>query len=208
MSDPAPPPAAEDAPADEARRRTGRERGLLLLLGLAGAVVALAAGAPTWVSGRVAATAGETAVLADGRTAAPLATALGLVALAAVVACTIGRRVARVLAAAALLLAGVGVVVASLTAATSPEDALGAEARAASGRSTATVSAAEVAPWPVVSAVGGVLIGLAGLGVLVRGGTWLSSRRYERDAAAVPASPAEDPAAAWDSLTHGEDPTR
>nr|WP_240895136.1 Trp biosynthesis-associated membrane protein [Kineococcus siccus] len=178
------------------------------MLGLAGAVVVLAAGAPTWVAGRVAATTGDTAVLADGRTAAPLATALGLVALAAVVAVTIGRRVARVLAAAALLLAGVGVVVASLGALTSPEEALSSPARAASGRSTAAVTGADVAPWPVVSAAGGVLVGVAGLGVLARGRRWSTSTRHERDAVVlVPASPAEDPAAAWDSLTHGEDPT-
>jgi len=208
----APPPVA---PPPDARRRAGRERGLLLLLGLAGAVVALAAGAPTWVSGRVAATAGPTTVLADGRTAAPLATALGLVALAAVVATTIGRRVARALAALALLLGGIGIVVASVVAATAPADALSGPARAVSGRSTAAVTGSpDVAPWPWVSAAGGLLVGVAGLGVLARGRAWATSQRHERDAdeapagARVPVSPAEDPAAAWDSLTHGEDPTR
>ncbi|WP_432515305.1 Trp biosynthesis-associated membrane protein [Kineococcus sp. SYSU DK001] len=186
-------------------------RGPLLLLAAAAAVLALAAGAPTWVSGQVVTVTGDTAVAADGRQAAPVATALALVALAAVVASTLGRRAARAVAALVLVLAGAGVVAASAGVLTSPRTALAAPARAASGTTQAELDGDPVLrPWPVVSAAGGVLVAVAGLGVLAgarRGGTATASARHERDARREVAGPREDPAAAWDSLSHGEDPT-
>ncbi|NAZ75970.1 TIGR02234 family membrane protein [Kineococcus sp. T13] len=195
-----------------------RERGRLLLAGAAGAVAALAAGAPTWVSGAVQTATGTARVVADGRSAAPVATALALVGLAAVVAGALGRRVARALAAAVLLVAGVGVALSSAAVATSPQAALAAPARAASGRTEVQVDEeVRVRPWPLVSAAGGGLLALAGAGVLVRSRRWQqvpATSRYERGATragvrGAPSAPraAEDPAAAWDSLTHGEDPT-
>ena len=202
--------------APAAARPAARERGTLLLAAAAGAVLALAAGAPTWVRGTTATTTGTSDVLAGGRDAAGVATALALVSLAAVVATTIGRRVARTVAALVLVLGGLGVVVGSLAVVTDPAAALSAPARAASGQTSAPVDDVDLTPWPVVSAVGGVLTAVAGVGVLLRGRRWTASTRYERDAAGetgpastAPApSPAQDPAAAWDSLTHGDDPTR
>ncbi|MGI4896078.1 MAG: Trp biosynthesis-associated membrane protein [Janthinobacterium lividum] len=191
------------------------KRATLLLLGAVGAVLALAAGAPTWVSGSVRTASGTTDVLANGRDAAPVATALALVSLAAVVASTLGRRLARTIAAIVLLLGGIGVVVSSVSAFSSPGSALTGMAREASGRTNAVADDAATRPWPLVSGAGGLLVTVAGLGVLLRGGRWSSSTRYERDAtthvvvsASRTQSPSEDPAAAWDSLTHGEDPTR
>ncbi|WP_432563265.1 Trp biosynthesis-associated membrane protein [Kineococcus sp. SYSU DK003] len=191
----------------------GRERGLLLLLGTAGAVVALGAGAPTWVTGAVRTATGDTDVLASGRDAAPVATALALVSLAAVVASTLGRRVARVVAAVVLLLGGAGVLASSVATVTDPASALTVPARAASGTTTVDLDGDPVlAPWPVVSAAGGVLVAVAGAGILVRSRRWqattATSARHERDASRGPADAREDPAAAWDSLTRGDDPTR
>ncbi|ABS04432.1 Trp biosynthesis-associated membrane protein [Kineococcus radiotolerans] len=196
----------------------GRGRGPLLLTGAAGAVLALAAGAPTWVTGSVPTATGTAAVVATGRDGAPAATALALVSLAAVVASTLGRRLARTVAALVLVLGGAGTVLASLAVATAPQDALAAPARAASG-TTGAVLAGEpsVRPWPVVSAAGGALVLVAGAGVLLRSRRWAregdpaaTSTRHERDATRIRTAPApgDDPAAAWDSLTHGEDPTR
>ena len=199
------PPTARSRPA---RARTGRERGPLLLLGAAGAVVALGAGAPTWLTGSAATATGARTVLASGRDAAPVATAVALVSLAAVVAAVLGRRVARAVAAVVLLLGGAGVLAASLAVLTSPAAALDGAARAASGTTSPEVTRTSVRPWPVVSAAGGALVTLAGVGVLVRGRGWETSSRHERDAAATATAPAQDPAAAWDSLTHGQDPTR
>jgi uncharacterized membrane protein (TIGR02234 family) len=194
----------------------GRERGLLLLAGVAGAVLALGAGAPTWVGGSVQTATGSVAVLVDGRDAAPVATALALVSLAAVVASTLGRRVARAVAAVVLVLGGAGTIAASLAVSTDPAAALTSPARAASGTTGVSLDGApSVRPWPVVSAAGGVLVLVAGAGVLVRSRRWaattaVTSTRHERDATrpAVTSTPEDDPAAAWDSLTHGEDPTR
>ncbi|MFD0481163.1 Trp biosynthesis-associated membrane protein [Kineococcus sp. GCM10028916] len=195
----------------------GRERGLLLLAGIAGAVVGLGAGAPTWVRGAVETATGASAVLVNGRDAAPVATALSLVSLAAVVASTLGRRVARLVAAVVLVLGGAGTVVASLAVTSDPSAALTAPARAASGTTGVRLQGdPSVRPWPVVSAVGGVLVLVGGAGVLVRTRRWnaatpsAGSTRHERDAtrAAVTLAPHEDPAAAWDSLTQGDDPTR
>lgn len=193
-----------------------RERGPLLLAAAAGAVVALAAGAPTWVAGSVRTATGSAAVVAGGRDAAPVATALALVSLAAVVASTLGRRAARTVAALVLVLGGAGTVLTSLAVVDAPRDALLAPARAASGTTSAPLAGEPaVRPWPVVSAAGGALVLVAGAGVLVRSRRWAreapaSATRHERDATRAAGSPAprDDPAAAWDSLTHGEDPTR
>ena len=192
----------------------GRERGLLLLAGVAGSVLVLGAGAPTWVSGTVQRATGSAAVLVDGRDAAPVATALGLVSLAAVVAWMLGRRVARVVAAVVLVLGGAGTIAASLAVTADPTSALTAPARAASGTTEVTLEGdASVRPWPVASAAGGALVLLGGAGLLVRSRRWqpgAGPTRHERDAtrAAATLSPDEDPAAAWDSLSQGEDPTR
>ncbi|WP_432533337.1 Trp biosynthesis-associated membrane protein [Kineococcus arenarius] len=196
---------------------SARGRAPVLLTAAAGAVVALAAGAPTWVLGRAETAAGLREVAAAGRTAAPVATALALVALAAVVACSLGRRTARTLAAVVLLLAGVGVAVSAGAVLTSPQPALSAAARAVSGRSDPQLQQVRTRPWPLVCAAGGALCAAAGAAALVRGRAWSAPSRHERDAAAVlPASSArasaapapEDPAAAWDSLSRGDDPTR
>ncbi|WP_432547059.1 Trp biosynthesis-associated membrane protein [Kineococcus sp. SYSU DK004] len=196
-----------------------RERGALLLLAAGGSLLALATGAPQWLAGAVETPTGLVPVGATGRAAAPLATAAALVGAAAAVAAAIGRRLARALAALVLVLAGAGVAVASLAVLAQPQDGLDAAARAASARTSAVAAGpVDVSPWPVVSAAGGAAAALAGAGVLVRGRRWTSaptSRRYERDASAAPGTHpaprapevAEDPAAAWDSLTRGDDPT-
>lgn len=188
------------------------ERGILLLAGSLGAVVSLGAGAPTWVTAAVATVTGETTIVVDGRSAAPVATALALVSLAAVVASLLGRRIARYVAALVLVAGGAGVVASSISVMTSPETAVAAPARQASGTTTVELDGTpSVAAWPAVSAAGGVLVVLAGAGTIVRARRWAAapagSARHERDATrAVDVS--EDPAAAWDSLSHGDDPTR
>jgi uncharacterized membrane protein (TIGR02234 family) len=188
------------------------ERGLLLLAGAAGSVVALAAGAPTWVSGAVVIVTGDATVVADGRSAAPVATALALVSLAAVVASLLGRRLARYVAALVLVAGGAGVIASSVSVVTDPATALAAPARAVSGTTTVELDGdPAVAPWPVVSAAGGVLVVLAGAGTIVRARRWAAapagSARHERDASRT-VDVQDDPAAAWDSLSHGDDPTR
>ncbi|MFB9376337.1 Trp biosynthesis-associated membrane protein [Kineococcus gynurae] len=200
------------------RSAPGRERAVLLLLGLAGAVVTLAAGAPVWVRAQVRTAVGVAEVVADGRSAAPVATALGLVGLAAVLASLIGRRFARTVAALLLLAAGAGVVTASARVPGEAAAAVAGPARQAASVTSAEISGLRVAPWPWVSAGGGVLLVLAGTGVVLRSRRWATparASRFERDAAIVRAAgpgagptAAEDPAATWDELSRGSDPTR
>jgi uncharacterized membrane protein (TIGR02234 family) len=209
----APVPQPDARPDARPARRS--LRGPLLLAAAVGSVVALGAGAPTWVSGRAATATGTTAVLASGRDAAPVATALALVSLAAVVASTLGRRAARFVAALVLVAGGAGVLAASTGPLSDPAAALAAPARSASGTTQARVDPGPaVAPWPLVSAVAGGVVALAGAGLVVtarRRDTPRTAGRYARDARSAPGAGApadQDPAAAWDALSHGDDPTR
>lgn len=60
--------------------------------------------------------------------------------------------------------------------------------------------------WPVATALGGVLVLVAGGSALRSGRSWPHmSSRYERPAKAAPVS--DDPATLWNALDRGEDPT-
>ncbi|GLZ75330.1 hypothetical protein Afil01_01370 [Actinorhabdospora filicis] len=60
--------------------------------------------------------------------------------------------------------------------------------------------------WPAATALGGLLVLAAGAAALRSGRTWPHmSSRYERPAKAAPVS--DDPAALWNALDRGEDPT-
>ena len=65
--------------------------------------------------------------------------------------------------------------------------------------------------WPLLALVPAVLVAATGVAVLTVGGRWSSGSRYRSAAVKAPTGPAalpqEDPAAAWDALTRGEDPT-
>ena len=70
-------------------------------------------------------------------------------------------------------------------------------------------------PWPIVTAVAGVLVVAGGVFTLATAHRWSrGGRRYERDAAvgasagARPHDAARDDAIdSWDDLSHGDDPT-
>jgi len=153
------------------------------LLG-AGAVV-LASGRD-WVTVPVSGVA-TAVVRADGRTAAPGAVAVALVAVAGAVVLVTAGRVGRVVVAALLLLAGVAVGAFSVPVWQSPRAAADAAVVRVTGTAGARYGApAQVTVWPAVSTTGGALIAAAGLVGLVRGRRWPGpSRRYERDAAAA-----------------------
>ncbi len=68
--------------------------------------------------------------------------------------------------------------------------------------------------WSLLCAVGGLLVGHAGLRALLRGPTWPGlGSRYERPAAepveyVERSGPSRSDVAMWDALDRGEDPTR
>jgi hypothetical protein len=78
----------------------------------------------------------------------------------------------------------------------------GLGALAVGAAAAGTAPAASV--WPTV-AVGALTVVFAVCAARASG-SWQTSSRYERSAAA-PADPEEDPTAAWDALSRGEDPS-
>jgi hypothetical protein len=112
-----------------------------------------------------------------------------------------------------LAAAGVGVVVRALADLGAPGDErvrdLLADAGRAADTTGAAVSATAVPAWPLLAALGGLLLAAGGLGVVLWSRRWPTmSARYERAAsgrAEVPAAPTE--AALWDALDAGADPT-
>lgn len=149
------------------------------------------------------------------RDALPALQAVGLLALAAVVAVHATRRTGRRLIGALLAVAGIG---SAAWAAWSALDLAAAVARQAAGPDGAGGYAVQaVQPAAVALAVaGGLLVGAAGLAVVVRGPGWPGmGTRYERGGWAAergstsgqPHSAEQGERATWDALDRGEDPT-
>jgi len=202
-------------PATAGRR--GRRPGPApaVLLGAAGAALALLGATRTWA---VVETARPEPLPVDretptGRELAPLVPALAFVGLAASVGLVAARRAGRRVVAVLLLLAGAGTAAAAVAGA------------AAVGPPTGAATAALRPAWPALAALGGVLLAVAGLLALVRGRRWAAlGARYEAPAGGPggqgggqgggPGAPS--PAGArggagdaglWDALDRGEDPT-
>ena len=193
------------SPASSSRR----ELGTAVLLCLLGAVLVLAAGSAGWlvVQQVPAPPLPTTTTRLTGGELVPVR-ALGLLALAGVVALLAAKRVGRALVGLILLLAGVGIALLSGDVLVHPR---------AHTTSTGAGLSTTLAPWPC--ALGGLLIALAGVLVIVRGGRWAAlSKRYDSPAArqeqatstAAPGQPDQPIAerALWEALDKGDDPTR
>lgn len=210
--------AATAVPSSPGQGGAGHRRGIAtaLLLGVVGAAVVLTAGSRTWQHGSTG--FGDTTLEVDvsGRTVTGLPGALALVGLAALVAVFAVRGVSRGAVCGLLTLCGAGVIAAALLA-TRDTAALAEAAANATGLTRAPVGGRTTTAWPMVSAVGGVLLLAAGLVALVRSRTWPGmSSRYDRDGAsptptartALPAQLDPDrPEDLWRALDRGEDPT-
>lgn len=205
-------------------RLTGRRP--VVLLTLVGVLLILLAGTRTWATVRLGTGfPGPSELTVSGRRTAPEAIAIALAAGAAAVVLAIAGRIVRFLVATGLVIAGAVVVFAGVEGARDT-DAAFSTALVDSLRVTSTTgswsgSSGSVAMtiWPWAAASGGAILVLAGLLALIGGRSWSGpTRRYER-APATPvsfgASPEEAgrraepgaPAAAWDALSRGEDPT-
>ncbi|MFD9544993.1 TIGR02234 family membrane protein [Streptomyces sp. NPDC060022] len=210
---PVPQPRARAASApDSAGSR--RSLGAGLLLGAAGATVVLLASGQKWAEGTAAVGGGTLPLTADGQDVTGLPAALAVVGLAALVAVFAVRGGGRTIVAGLLALSGLGAGLSSYVGA-SDSAALDEKAARTTGNTSATIDALSHTAWPYVTAVGGLLILLAGLLALRYGSRWPAmSGRYERDGTprprkAAPAAPDPDrPEDLWKALDRGEDPTR
>lgn len=189
-------------------------RAYLAVLGvlLAGGMLLLVASGVTW--GEAEATGRAVPVVSvSGRDVLPAAQAVGLLALAAVVAIHASRRWGRRVIGGVLAVAGAGIVVGSyLIALELPNRVL----RYADGPDgTGGFDAASVSTGgPMLAAAGGLLVAVAGLGVMVVGPRWpgMGSRyvRGPETGRAAPGAPERTPDRdrdAWKALDRGEDPT-
>ncbi|WP_434588564.1 TIGR02234 family membrane protein [Streptomyces sp. A5-4] len=208
---PHPLPRGETGPAVSTGRRS---LAVALLSGAVGAVVVLLASGRPWAEGTASVGGGSLPLVADGQDITGAPAALAIVGLAALVAVFAVRRAGRLLVSALLALSGAGAAVTAYLGA-SDSAALDEKAATATGDATAAAAALTHTAWPYVTAVGGLLILLAGLLALFHGRKWPAmSGRYERDGSPRPrkapraAPDPERPEELWKALDRGEDPTR
>jgi uncharacterized membrane protein (TIGR02234 family) len=198
--------AAPAGPTGTARR----EVGLAVLLCLVGAFVVLVSAGRAWIELTVLSPlVDDRALPVTGAELSPGVRALGLVGLAGVVAVAATRRTGRVVVGLLLLLVGGAVVVLALDAGSDAfaraQDTVTVQE---AGGTVSDASAGTV--WPYACAAGGLLLGVAGLLVAVRGRRWAAlSQRYEAPASRPAEAPGPERAerALWESLDRGEDPT-
>jgi uncharacterized membrane protein (TIGR02234 family) len=205
---------------------TGREYAAVLAVGALGAALVLLAAGRPWVHALVVGTPGQVRISPAARSVAPAVSGLGLFALASVVAVVATRRVGRLIVGSLAALAGLGILASVLQTALDPEGAVHDAAVAAAGLTSPTVDNVAVTGWPVVAAVGALLILFGGLAGVLRGSRWpVMSGRYERrpDAGTTTVSTERDRSTLrhsdrpqtggtgqrqmWDALDRGEDPT-
>ncbi|HYJ74417.1 MAG TPA: Trp biosynthesis-associated membrane protein [Kineosporiaceae bacterium] len=194
-------------------RPARRERLLAAAVVLAGAALALLAATRTWVTQRVTGVPGVVSLTASGSQAAPTVAALAIVGAAAAVVLLIGGRLVARIAGILAALAGAGIVASVVAVLADPRGAAAPAVAGATGRAGPLPDAASPSAWVWLALVGGVVTVAGGLVAAVRAGSWpVPGRRFETGTAAVrrPESTGDggdDPVAAWDALSRGEDPT-
>jgi len=193
-------------------RRATVEYGAALVVLVTGGVLCLVAASRPWGEATVHDGLAATTTAVTGRDLFPLAPAVGLLAVAAVVAVPAARRVGRRVVGTVLVAAGLATALGSYGLALElPARVMTWAER--SGSTTGPVEEAIAEPnWARLTVLGGVLIAGAGLAVAVRGPRWPGmGTRYERDARA--GEPRTDPPPTvtgretWDALDRGDDPT-
>ncbi|WP_309068929.1 Trp biosynthesis-associated membrane protein [Microbacterium sp.] len=190
-----------------------RAKSLTVVAILAAGAVALIGSTQTWAVARLA----EGALPVPGATAVPVLQPLALTTLAlGLVLTLVGRALRYVLGGLAVVVAtglaflSARMVVAPPLTAVAPAvtertGLAGAEAIAGVVRDvTAT-------PWPLVTLIAAILIGLAGIAVLATAHLW--ARGGRRFGAATDSTARDDAAPldaidSWDDLSRGDDPTR
>lgn len=145
-------------------------------------------------------------VTVTGSDAAPAVLALSLVAIAASLATGLSSRWLRFLTGPVLLATGAGSAIAALGVVQAPEQAARSAVASATGVLGGDVLT-ETTAWPLITLAPAMAVAVLGIVALVVGGRWPVGTRYRSAAVAATADPGQDPAAAWDALTRGEDPS-
>jgi uncharacterized membrane protein (TIGR02234 family) len=205
------PDDATDGPVDVPSSR----RDLAVAVGLTvigSALTLLAAGRP-WARAVVRqAPLPPAHVALSGRAVAPLAAALGIAALAAVVALLATRNRTRVAVGVVIGIIGAGIVGSAASLSTDGirhGSALRDRAPAAALRDTSV--SVRLEPWRHVGAAGGLIVVAAGLLTVVRGRRWSAmGSRFDAPTAATPATQptsVDDDVDLWARIDRGDDPT-
>ena len=197
-----------------------REVGIVVLTCAAGGGLALLGASRPWL--RLTAPRrppfSDVALALTGRDLEPLVAALGLVGLAGAVGLLATRRWGRLAVGAVLAVAGLVIAVSSVPRVSAPgtgdaRDLLADAGRGGAVPADAAVTGTAVPAWPLVAALGGVLLLAGGLAAVLRSRRWPTmSARYEKPASQPTAQPTAQPAAPtdaalWDALDSGHDPT-
>ncbi|SEF52970.1 trp region conserved hypothetical membrane protein [Thermomonospora echinospora] len=193
----------------------GRERAVAALLCAVGAGLVLLAGGREWATVRASGAITPIGRTLTGGDLAGATTALGWAGLAALAALFATRGRVRAAVGALLVLLGAGAAYTAATGIGRAHVLAVAEERSTLLRLGGDLVVA-TSWWWAVSVAGGVLLAVAGLLTLARGGRWPGmSARYDRPgtgrapagaSGAAGAAPG-DPASLWKSLDRGEDPT-
>ncbi len=193
-----------------------REAVLALLGGIGGAVLTLFAASRPWADGQAVQGTLRAPLEVSGGSLVPVVPALGLAALAGVLAVLATRGWARTVVGAVVALCGLVVAGSALTQRDPDSDELARRAGDALGTATATADGGGTA-WPWLALVGGLLIAAAGLATAARGRAWPAmSSRYERPVADEESSARTPPRAnrtadtaldQWRAIDRGHDPT-
>ncbi|HTJ71967.1 MAG TPA: Trp biosynthesis-associated membrane protein [Actinospica sp.] len=192
-------------------RRATRAKSLAALLAAVGSGVVLLTIGRGWAHGDVTQPI-TFKVTATGSQLTGVPYALGLAGLAGALALFAVRRIGRYLVGAVLALAGAGTVYAVADRLSRLDEALHSQAATQGLGSTTTIVNVDNSLWPYLTMLGGVLLCLAGIYTLARGGGWSGlGNRYEAPAAqASAASPSGAAVTArdlWDAQGRGNDLT-
>lgn len=183
----------------------------LVLFGTAVAGAAgLLAGSQTWVSFALDGPSPTETVTGHDVNAA--LTPIFIAMIAAALALTIAGPVFRRILGALVALLGAGATALTIGVLANPLAALAGRITELTGisgdRSTAAVSALEVAFWGYLSAAAGVAAVVLGLVILVTSGRWAAAgRKYDGAEAPKRSGGAPDRISDWDALSEGGDPT-
>lgn len=188
--------------------------GTLLLLA-AGGVLGLVAAGQSWGSASVPTSFTATSVTVTGRDLDPLASAVPLVALAAVILVPAVRGVGRRVAGAVLVALATAMCVTSVIVVADLAGRVQTWITSAPDHSGGVQEVSTAPGWAMASVVAAVLVVGGGVLVAWRGPRWPGmSRRYQRPArpttpvsTQAPRDPARRPADTWDALDRGDDPT-
>ncbi|NKX56023.1 Trp biosynthesis-associated membrane protein [Arthrobacter mobilis] len=195
-----------------------RRKGTVVLASVLVPLAAFATTTQTWLYVRLPQGGVQTPDLSvAGSDAATSVTAFALVGVAAALASSIAGRVARVVTAVLLALAGLGIAWTSAGMLADPAAAASAAVGKATGM-TGGDAAIELTVFPSLAAVAGVLMMLCGAWILAAGRYWPAARKYGASPRAgtgprkADGSPADrtgpvDEIDSWDQLSRGKDPT-